>query len=126
MIKKPKLIDLEKCCPVSKGPILQFRRVIKEPTYSDCYCCPQQITLQNGRSYYHYTYDPEISTVKIYYLPFKVMIYPYATDVFHLNRKAKVGSIEQFKKIITVPSEKIPYGDGDALINKLKIWNLFK
>lgn len=119
----PTYLYAAKVCPVCSGPITK----IKDPCAAGPhFSCPEITKLPNGKEFNHYYFDVDIYHIKIYWLPYKIIIESRETQIYHLRRKVSATSPLQFNKILTVPTKKIPLDDGQALINKIKTWNLFR
>lgn len=111
-----------KVCPVCSATI---EKVKDDSGYGPTFVCPNKVKLPNGKEFNHYVFETELYCIKIYCLPYKLMIERKETKIYHLRKKPSATSPIQFKRMLIVPTEKIPLDNGLALITKLKIWNLF-
>lgn len=73
-----------KICPVCSEPIVKIKDVsVEYPHFS----CPIMIKLPNGKEFNHYYFDPNIYNIRIYWLPYKIIIENKETKIYHLRKK---------------------------------------
>lgn len=111
----------------AKCPICNARLEPESKTYYDLFVCPNKVTLPNGKSYNHYYDDPSSMERRLYFLPYKIIMYLKYSLVYHQirNPKTNPNSI-QFKKAFEISTEKINLDNPAILMTKLNTLVLFK